>query len=70
MRDQETLKTPSFPIQFSANFDVFLISESKLDSSFPDAQFFIPEYRIFRKDRNANGGGLFFYVNEDIPCKK
>ena len=31
-------------------FDIFLVSESKLDSSFLDSQFSIPSYRIVRKD--------------------
>ena len=30
--------------------EVFLISESKLDSNFLDAQFKIPDYGIFRRD--------------------
>ena len=47
-------------------FDIFMLSESKLDSSFPDNQFLIPGYRIIRKDRNKNGGGILFYINEDI----
>ena len=50
-------------------FDIFLLSESKLDSSFPDDQFSIPGYRIVRKDRDRNGGGLLLYINEDIPFK-
>ena len=51
-------------------FDIFLINESKLDSSFPNAQFSIPPgYKLFRKNRNKNGGGLVFYINQDIPCK-
>ena len=50
-------------------FDRFLLSESKLDSSFPDDQFSIPGYRIVRKDRDRNGGGLLLYINEDIPFK-
>ena len=37
--------------------------------SFPDQQSYIPEYRIFRKDRNARVGGLLFYVNQDLNCK-
>ena len=41
-------------------FDIFLLSESKLDSSFPDNQFSIPGYQIVRKDRDRNGGGLLF----------
>ena len=51
-------------------FDVFLVSESKLHSSFPEAQFKIPGYRIFRQDRVKYGGGLMFYINQNIPCKK
>ena len=31
-------------------------------------QFCIPEYQIFWKDRNACGGVLFFYVNQDLNC--
>ena len=50
-------------------FDIFLVTESKLDSSFPDSQFSIPGCRIVRKDQNRNGGGILFYINEDIPFK-
>ena len=50
-------------------FDIFLACETKTDSSFPNQQFCIPEYRIFRKDRNARGGRLLFYVNQDLNCK-
>ena len=50
--------------------DIFLISETKLDSSFPSGQFVIKVYsKIFRLDRNQNGEGLLLYVREDIPCK-
>ena len=33
-------------------FDVFLVSESKLDHTFPRNQFRINGYKIFRLDRN------------------
>ena len=50
--------------------DVFLVSETKLDSSFPSGQFVIKGYSTpFRLDRNQNEGGLLLYVREDIPCK-
>ena len=52
------------------NFDVFLVSESKHDSSFPEAQFKISGYRIFRHDRDKYGGGLMFIINQNIPFKK
>ena len=50
--------------------DVFMMSETKLDESFPEGQFFIDGYHTpFRYDRNGNGGGILLYVREDIPAK-
>ena len=51
------------------HFDIVLIWETKLDFSFSGSKFAIPGYRFFRKDRNQYGGGLIFYVNQDIPHK-
>ena len=51
------------------HFDIFLVSEAKLDSNFLGSEFTIPGYRLFRKDRNQHGGSLTFFVNEDITCK-
>ena len=50
-------------------FDVFLVSESKLDSSFSDSQFSIPDYYIVSEDRNKNRRGILFYIIKDIPFK-
>ena len=50
-------------------FDIFLISESKLENTFPINQFAIGGYKILRRDRNRFGGGLILYINESIPCK-
>ena len=36
------------------HFDIFLISEAKLDLSFSGSAFTIPGYRLFRKDRNQH----------------
>ena len=51
------------------HFDIFSVSETKLDFSFPRSEFIIPGYRLFRKYRNQHGRGLIFYMNQDIPCK-
>ena len=48
------------------NLDILLISETKIDSSFPTAQFQIG-YTTYRLDRNVNGGGILLYIREDIP---
>ena len=52
------------------NIDVLLISETKIDSSFPSEQFAIANYKIFRNDRNCFRGGFMFYVNENITCRE
>ena len=51
------------------DFDTFLILEFKLDATFPNNQFKIDHYKMFRFDRNSYGGGLVLYVNEQVPCK-
>ena len=54
----------------SHNLDLLVINETKLDDSFPNAQFQINGYKCLRKDRNIFGGGLCLYINEDIPSKQ
>ena len=50
--------------------DLRMISETKLDSSFPNAQFYLKSYsKPYRLDRNSKGGGIILYVREDIPSK-
>ena len=57
--------------QFVQNkVDIFIISESKLDNSFPVAQFETSGYTTsYRFDRKSNGGGILLYVKHDIPSK-
>jgi hypothetical protein len=56
--------------QCKGNVDVLMISETKLDSSFPVGQFLIEGFSMpFRLDRNKNGGGIMLFVREDIPVK-
>ena len=50
--------------------DLLMISETKINSSFPRGQFLIKGFcEPFRIDRNIHGGGILFYVREDIPVK-
>ena len=47
-----------------------MISETKLDNSFPVSQFLVDDYTPpFRLDRDNNRGGIMLFVREDIPCK-
>ena len=63
-------KFESLQHMINKNIDVLLISETKIDSSFPSAQFHLEGYATpYRLDRNANGGGILLYIREDIPSK-
>ena len=53
------------------NIDILVLTESKIDPSFPNAQFRIDRFSApVRLDRNRFGGGVLIYVREDIPCKQ
>ena len=52
------------------NIDILLLSETKLDDSFPSAQFLIKGFSApYRFHRYSKGGGLLFHIREDIPSK-
>ena len=54
----------------ASNVDLLMISETIIDNSFPKGQFLIKGFcEPFRIDRNIHGGGILFYVREDIPVK-
>ena len=52
------------------NNDVLIISETKLDESFPPGQFLLDGYIApFHSDRYGNGGAILLFIKEDIPSK-
>ena len=51
--------------------DYLVLSETKLDESFPNAQFNLDGYELgARRDRYKNGGGLIMFVKRGIICKR
>ena len=51
------------------NLDLLLVSETKVDDSYPSAQFKIENYsKPIRLDRTRHGGGLMFFARDDLPC--
>jgi len=55
--------------QLLCHVDVLCLTESKLNDSFPHAQFHIDEFKIVRKDRNEHGGGIFCYIRATLPFR-
>ena len=54
-------------VSVSKRLHILLISETKIDESFPLAQFLLDGFsRPYRLDRCANGGGILLYVRDDI----
>ena len=52
------------------NVDILMISETKIDDSFPKTQFLIEEFTTrCRLDRNGSGGGILVFICKDIPSK-
>ena len=52
------------------NIDMLMVSETKLDSSFPQAQFRMEGYAPpFRYDRSSHLGGTLLSIREEIPTK-
>ena len=61
-----------FSEQVKDSIDILMVSETKLDDSFPEAQFLIEGFHSpfrFIFDCNINGGGIMLYVREDITTK-
>ena len=55
----------------SGNLDILVVTESKLDKTFPTAQFIMDGYSPpLRLDRNTNGGGVLIYIRDDITCRE
>ena len=53
------------------DIDILMITETKLDDSFPVSQFLIQGFSIlFRLDRNKNGGGILLYTRSNITSTK
>ena len=49
------------------NIDILLLTETKLDSSFPSLNFQLNGFKNpFRRDRSIHGGGIILYIREDI----
>ena len=51
------------------DIDLTSITETKIDASFPDAQFFTGNYLTFRRDRNKHGGGILPFVKSGLLPK-
>ena len=57
-------------INDKAKSHIVFISETKIDQSYPNDQFKLPGYYMYRRDRKKGGGGLLAYFHSTIPSKE
>ena len=50
--------------------DCMMLQETKLDDSFPNSQFHLQGYDLYRADHKHNSGGLMTYMRNDLPQEK
>lgn len=56
--------------QIEGAIDILMISEGKLNESFPISQFLIKCFSIsFQLDRNCHESGIPLYTRNDMPLK-
>ena len=54
----------------TSDIDILMISETKIDESFPLSQFMIDGFSMpYRRDRNAHGCGILVYFRNNITSK-
>ena len=54
--------------QIKGNVDVLIISETRINDSFPVHQILIKEFcTLYRLDRSTKGGAILLNVRDDIP---
>ena len=58
-------------------FDVLSVQETKVDKSFPNSQFALKGYRMYRQYRKKGGGGILLYIHSKfssyqikVKCKE
>ena len=53
------------------NIDILAIAETKIDESFPTAQFLLFGYHSpYRLDKSPKSGGILVYVKSSIPSRQ
>ena len=64
-------KFDQFQTIIQNKLDIVVITETKLDNSYPPSQFSIDGVsKPYRLDRDKHGGGILIYIREDIQSKQ
>ena len=63
-------KSDQLKLLITNKIDILVLTETKLDGTFPSSRFLIDEFlKPLRLDRNRGGGGILTFVRNDILSK-
>ena len=57
-------------INQTAQASIIILTETKIDSSYPNSQFKMTNYRLHRNDRKKRGGGILAYVRSGLGARR
>ena len=64
-------KFESLKLLLKGNIDILIVTETKLDNTFPLQQFVVEGYTTpYRLDKNGASGGVMIYTREDISSRE
>ena len=49
--------------------DILVLSETKIDDSYLDRQFYVQGFKLYQQDRTNFAGGLIIYAGSDLLTK-
>ena len=49
---------------------ILVLTKTKIDATYPDSQFKISNYRLYRKDLDKARGGILAYISTTVIFKK
>ena len=52
------------------DIDILTLNETRIEPLIDDKEVTIPGYKVYRNDRNKNGGGVAIYIKDDLPEPK
>ena len=61
------IKLDTHALLETQDIDILIGNETHLDNSIVSSEIFPPNFAIYRKDRNRNGGGVCIPVKDSIP---
>ena len=50
--------------------NIIILTETKIDGTYPNSLFCMTNYRLFRNDRTKRGGGVMAYVKAGIAVRR